>query len=962
MTLRQRAVIRQTTALVCGAAVVSLALAAHGQSADESAPTEAPEALAEPPGPSASETDQPDTRPRDAEAASPAGTASPVVAAPTEGSGTTGAAREPNPTVSLPGVGMALPGETEVADTGAEAAPPERTTGEAAPDEGEDEPEAPLTQGGIPLPRTGSSMREQGIVALIRELDESGGSNRTRQEEALRQRIALWKSEIEVDASNADRLRSDLEAENRSLRRMRTRLPWDIRKRKLSVSVARKKRADLVASRSRFNDLYDTVSAAAKRAEAKNAEYEATGAAAEELGLGVDIASSFGSVLAGTKAMADDYSAAAGLAVANAELVGDILPRLDAAIDAAAAASLLRRSRARIGATTFATGYSDLAALGRWLRDYASGSPSARAQYSILREAASPLGLAGTAVGLVIVGVGLFIGGRRLRASVLAGAEKRLTDTDDAKRDGVLWRAERGLNLVRAGLILAFLYACLRTLPLELRLSRSLMGVAIAWCGYFAAGPALRLLLSPRDAKFRLFECDDRAAGHAFGTLRALLLCCAIVLPITAALRVFDYPHLDVRAAIKLLFGVATVVLLLWLINADHDPCTLIARPGTDRARELGLLRRIAKPVISTAAVGLLVLALLGYVNLAAFLARGLVLTGLIAAIGLPLQRRVARELDRRYPPVSQPDTPEAEPVVDSRYMAIRYIERFAALALVIWMLLQAWGVRGYQVAAAFQYASQPLINVKGTRISVVGICKGVLVVLVFYWVGKLIRAQLSRSSVLTRRWDEGVRYAVASAVYYLMLVAGAMVGILVAGLDLTILAAFAGVVGIAVGFGGQDIAKNIICGLIMMLDPSINIGDYVDVAGQSGTIVDLSIRSIRIRTHDNRYVVVPNATFYTQNVVVSSQRDRKVRVTVDLSVTGDADFETVAGILTSMTLAEPGILSDPAPEVVFSKLAAALDLQLIAWTDQIDQVPAVQGRLVSHLWRALKDAEIVLA
>jgi potassium efflux system protein len=442
-----------------------------------------------------------------------------------------------------------------------------------------------------------------------------------------------------------------------------------------------------------------------------------------------------------------------------------------------------------------------------------------------------------------------------------------------------------------------------------------------------------------------------------------LLLVSAFFLPIIGALSIFDYPHQDVRVALKLVYGAIAVVLLLWLINSEHDPTDLIARPGTQLALDLHLWSTIAKPAISLAAIALLVLAFVGYINLASYLARGIVLTALISAAAVPIQRRVARELDERFPPARPGETADAEPVVDTRYMALRYAERVAALVIVVWLLLRAWSVRGYHLAAVIEYASRPLVDVKGTRISVLGIAKGLVVALISYWIARAVRHQIEKSAVLSRKWDEGVRHAIASALYYLIVIAGAMAAILVAGLQLTVLAAFAGMVGIAVGFGSQDIAKNIICGLIIMLDRSINVGDYVDVAGQSGTIVDISIRSITIRTHDNRLVIVPNATFYTQNVVVSSQRDKQIRVTVDLAVAGDTDFDKVTSILTETAAAEEHILPEPPPEVIFSKLAAgALNLQLIAWTDQIDQLPMVQGRLVSSLWKALKTNEIAVA
>ena len=402
---------------------------------------------------------------------------------------------------------------------------------------------------------------------------------------------------------------------------------------------------------------------------------------------------------------------------------------------------------------------------------------------------------------------------------------------------------------------------------------------------------------------------------------------------------------------------------MLSLLNSEHDPTALVARPGSQPAQELRTWAGIARAVVSLASIGLLALAFGGYVNLSAYLLRGIALTTLIGAVAIPLQRRAAAELAQRFPTTRlAPETGEPQ-AGDPRHVALKYAEGAVAIVVVVGLLLRAWSVKGYHIASVIAYASQPLIDVKGTRVSIIGLAKGLLVILISYWVATAARRQIERSSVLSRRWDEGVRHALGSTLYYMVIVAGAMLGILVSGLQLTVLAAFAGMVGIAVGFGSQDIAKNIICGLIIMLDRSVNVGDYVDVAAQSGTIDGISMRSITIRTQDNRYVIVPNATFYTQNVVVSSQLDKRVRVTVDLAVAADAELEQVSSVLTEAALSEEGILADPPPEVVFSKLApGALNLQLIVWTDQIDQVLTVQGHLLGRLWRALREAGMALA
>ena len=254
------------------------------------------------------------------------------------------------------------------------------------------------------------------------------------------------------------------------------------------------------------------------------------------------------------------------------------------------------------------------------------------------------------------------------------------------------------------------------------------------------------------------------------------------------------------------------------------------------------------------------------------------------------------------------------------------------------------------------------MLDVKGAKISLLAVVKACLVLVASFAVASFTRRHVKESAALSQRWDHGTRHAIGSALYYSFLAAGFVLAILVAGMQLNVLTAFAGMLGIAVGFGSQDIAKNTICGLILMLDRSINAGDYVDVSGQSGTIVDISVRSTTIRTQDNRLVVIPNAVFYTQNVIVSSQRDRRVRLTVDVAVAPETDFDEVVTILRETAQAQEGVLSAPPPEVLFTKLAAnALNLQLVAWTDHIDELPNVQGRLLRSMWRDLKAHEVAL-
>jgi small conductance mechanosensitive channel len=81
------------------------------------------------------------------------------------------------------------------------------------------------------------------------------------------------------------------------------------------------------------------------------------------------------------------------------------------------------------------------------------------------------------------------------------------------------------------------------------------------------------------------------------------------------------------------------------------------------------------------------------------------------------------------------------------------------------------------------------------------------------------------------------------------------------------ILASFS-VVGIVIGLSLQDILKNFVAGMWVLVERPFRIGDSIEVTGYSGTVEDISFRTTQLRTDDGREVIVPNGTFITSPVV----------------------------------------------------------------------------------------------
>ncbi len=841
------------------------------------------------------------------------------------------------------------------------AKPPEPHSSSPEPAKGPSEPPY--------VPRTAPSPREtqvlQALSALAREAEPpaAGRSAPSRAEQSLTNRVSLWNSELRAEAARATKLRVDLESDRRRLAGQKRSLPWQVRQGRVPLSKAAELRDGLWGEQKRYDTLYDQLVAAAESLGERLVTYEAALAEAKRLRLSAALVSDLEDSVAQARRIQRDLQIAADVAVANARAAGDVLALLLPAMQSARTRGVLWRTEARVSLSTIATAVADLRAVAARLPESIWDMPTVDG--GLLADGAQVwvLGLIGKLLGILALGLGLPWVGRRIRHGLLDVARRRTPEGSEAEVDAATFRLLRGLDALRAALTFAFIYAAVRILPLTPQMTVLLTTLAAAWCGYFVARPLLRLLLVPESSELRLAGCDDAAAARLFLLSRLALLVTAVFVPVTRFLAAIGYTRADVVLGLELAYGLSSGVLVVLITNSYGGPLCLISARDEALATRLRANAYVLNPAVSLLAVALFVTGTTGYINLAAYLARGLLCSLVLFALLWHAHRWLRGLIHRHLPPLAgEPDTHAQRRAQLQRFVAC-WGEGLGVAAAAVLGGLYSWGVRGHHLHRLVEYLSIPLLDIKGAKVSILGLLWGLLVVALAMGVARIVRDNVRNAQTFKERWDPGARHAIGSLLYYGIVVAGFVVGILVAGMQLGVLTAFAGLVGVAVGFGSQDIAKNTICGLIIMLDGSINVGDFVDVAGQSGTITDTTIRSTTIRTPDGRNVVVPNATLYTQNVVVSSHRKGRVRVTVDVNLAPDTDLPRARELILHATLDTPGILRDPEPEVLFRALAAAaLNLQIVAWTDRIEQVAVVQQRLMSRVWETTTAEGIALA
>jgi MscS family membrane protein len=176
----------------------------------------------------------------------------------------------------------------------------------------------------------------------------------------------------------------------------------------------------------------------------------------------------------------------------------------------------------------------------------------------------------------------------------------------------------------------------------------------------------------------------------------------------------------------------------------------------------------------------------------------------------------------------------------------------------------------------------------------------------------------------------------------------GIIMGLNNAGFDVAALVAGLGIGGLALALASQDTVKNIIGGLIIILDKPFKIGDRIVIDALDGTIEDIGVRSTRMRTLDKREVTIPNMIFSDKPIInVTREPARKVVMPLGLIYdTTPEKMQLAVDTLKKIANAHP-LLDEEATNAFFSNFGAhSLDITLIYYIQAGNDYFKVQNEI----------------
>jgi len=193
-----------------------------------------------------------------------------------------------------------------------------------------------------------------------------------------------------------------------------------------------------------------------------------------------------------------------------------------------------------------------------------------------------------------------------------------------------------------------------------------------------------------------------------------------------------------------------------------------------------------------------------------------------------------------------------------------------------------------------------------------------------------------------------------------LVLIGGYLLAIAASGLPIDKLTFLLGALGVGIGMGLQSIVNNFVSGIILIFDGSLQIGDEIEVAGQSGKVKEIGLRSSTLNTPDGAEVIIPNGNILSQNIVNWTFSNNEKRVILTFSLKGnELDANIINEIINGTIKNVPNVVSKRKPVILYTKVTPETCSLTIRFWSVISHVDQVKSEAMLRLSAAFHAKQI---
>ncbi len=470
------------------------------------------------------------------------------------------------------------------------------------------------------------------------------------------------------------------------------------------------------------------------------------------------------------------------------------------------------------------------------------------------------------------------------------------------------------------------------------------LAIALAVAG-LGRGVAVALFAPGQSAR-RLFPWADQVAESYAAHLSWGAGVLGAALFINALHRSSGAPLAPVIATWAL-FAASFLVIVLHLLWRSAKSSFRAAEAGAANT-SLPWLRIVLWPIAATVAVALAG----GYVGFAAFLSvRLLAVLAISGALAIALVF-----VDSMTTEVLASDTPRGRRIaallgvspnaLDLITALVSALVRLILIIIAVLLLVGYSGLFADDIFNVFQISRWD-VAVGDLNIAPANMLAALAILLIGLLAVRSAQRWLETQFLPRTRLDAGLQNSIAALTGYSALVAVLALALGALGIDLQKIALIAGALSVGIGFGLQSVVSNFVCGLILLAERPIRVGDWVVVKNEEGWVRRISVRATEIETFDRASVIIPNQDFITGVVKNWTHGNTMGRVLIKVKVSFDSDAEKVRDLLLSCGADHPQVLRAPAPSAFLTGIGdIGLDFELRCLIANVEQAMSVGTEL----------------
>lgn len=290
------------------------------------------------------------------------------------------------------------------------------------------------------------------------------------------------------------------------------------------------------------------------------------------------------------------------------------------------------------------------------------------------------------------------------------------------------------------------------------------------------------------------------------------------------------------------------------------------------------------------------------------------------------------------------------QPVKDKEQKGSRIVQ-YAVYVFAIILLLQG-----------FRQFDFTIVSFQDYTINVSNFFWALFVILIAQLLAWILTQLVLYNYYRTNKINVGSQYAINQLLKYIIYIVAVVMALDSLGIKMTVIWGGAAALLVGVGLGLQQTFNDLISGVILLSERTVEVGNVVEVNGLVGTVRKIGLRTSVVESRDNISVIVPNSKLTIDNVVNWSHEEDKARFKIGVGVAYGSDTELVKKLLLQVARANVYVIDFPSPLVRMINFGdSSLDFELLFWSRNFIVIEDIKSDLRMAIDKAFREHGIVI-